>query len=136
LNFGESLKKWDKVMYSKPRCKIVNNGYISESFKLSRGVKQGCPLSAYLFIMVIEMLAIKVRSNNNIKGLEIRGLQTKVSLYADDSCFLLIPQLESLHSLIEDLDTFANLSGLKPNYGKCTILCIGSLKLLHYHVVD
>ena len=51
-----------------------------------------------------------------------------MSLYADDSCFLLNPQLESLHSLIEDLDTFSNLSGLQPNYDKCTILRIGSLK--------
>ena len=82
------------------------------------------------------MLAVKIRSNNNIKGLEIHGLiKTKVSLYADDTCFLLKPQLES--SLIEDLDTFAILSGLKPNYDKCTILCIGSQKMqiLHYHVV-
>ena len=82
--------------------------------KLSRGVKQGCPLSAYLFIIAIEMLSVKMRSNNKIKGLEIRGLKTKVSLYADDSCFHLKPQLESLHSLIENLDTFAILSGLKP----------------------
>ena len=54
FNFGESVIKGIKVMYSKPRCKIVNNGYISESFKLSRGVKQGCPLSAYLFIIAIK----------------------------------------------------------------------------------
>jgi thymidine kinase len=74
------------------------------------------------------MLAAKIRSNNNIKGLETRGLKTKVSLYTDDSCFLLNPQLESLHDLIEDLDTFAILSGLKTNYDKCTILRIGSLK--------
>ena len=67
------------------------------------------------------MLVVKIRSNNNIKGLEICGLITKLSLYADDSCFLLKPQLESLHSLIEDLDTFAILSGLNPNYGKCWI---------------
>ena len=103
-------------MYSKPRCKIINNSYISESFKLSRGVKQGCPLSSYLFITAIEMLAVKIRSNN-IKIFEIYGLKTKVSLYADDSCFLLKPQLESLHSLIEDLHNFAILSGLNP---KCT----------------
>ena len=51
------------------------------------------------------MLAVKIESNNNIKGLESRGLITMVSLYADD-CFLLKPQLESLHSLVEDLDTF------------------------------
>ena len=75
FNFGESLMKWVKIMYSNPRCKIVNNGYFSESFKLSRGVKQGCPLSAYLFIVAIEMLAIKIRSNNNIRGLEIQGLK-------------------------------------------------------------
>ena len=42
-----------------------------QRFKLSRGVKQGCPLSAYLFIIAIEMLAVKIRSYNNIKGLEI-----------------------------------------------------------------
>ena len=41
------------------------------------------------------MLAVKIRSNNYIKGLEIRGLKTKVSLYADDSCFLLKPQFVS-----------------------------------------
>jgi hypothetical protein len=64
-------------MYSNPRCKIVNNGYISESCNLSRGVEQGCPLSAYLFIIAIEMLE---QSNNNVKGLEICGLKSNVSL--------------------------------------------------------
>ena len=88
---------------------IVNNGYIAERFQLSRGVKQGCPLSAYQFIIAIKN--VKIRSNNNIKGLEIQGLKTKLSLN-----FLLNPQIESFHSLIEDLDTFSNLSRLKPNY--------------------
>ena len=48
------IYKWVKIMYSNLRCKIVNNGYFSESFELSRGVKQGCPLSPYLFVMAIE----------------------------------------------------------------------------------
>ena len=38
FNFGNSLMKWVKIMYSNPRCKIVNNGYFSESFELSKGV--------------------------------------------------------------------------------------------------
>jgi hypothetical protein len=109
-------------MYSNPRCKIVINGYFSESFKLSRGVKQGCPLSAYLFIMAIEMLAIKIRSSINIKGLEVQGVKTKLSLYTDDSCFLLNPQLESLHSQI------IFLTSLDYNQIMCTILRIGSQK--------
>jgi hypothetical protein len=87
-------------MYSNPRCKILNHGNFSESIELSRGLKQGCPLLAYLFIMAIEMLAFKIRSNSNIKGLDIQGLKTQVSLLADNLCFLLNLQFESLHSLI------------------------------------
>jgi hypothetical protein len=78
--------------------------------------------------MAIEMLAIKIRCNNNIRGLEIQGLKTKVSMYADDSSFMLSAQARSLQCLIKDLDNFSVFSGLKPNYDKCTILRIGSLK--------
>ena len=116
-------------MYSNPRCKIVNNGYFSESFELSRGVKQGCLLSTYLFVVAIERLAIKIRSNNNIRGLEIQGLKTEVSMYADDSSFILSPQARSLQSLIKDLDNFSGLSGLNIHYNKCTILHIGTFTL-------
>ena len=78
--------------------------------------------------MAIEMLAIKISPNNNNRGLEIQGLKTKVSMYADDSSFMLSPQARSLQRLIEDLDNVSVLSGLKPNYDKCTILLVGSLK--------
>jgi hypothetical protein len=47
---GESLIQWVKVMYSNPRYKIVDNGYLSESIELLRGVKQGLsivPISIY-----------------------------------------------------------------------------------------
>ena len=55
-------------------------------------------------------------------------------MYGDDSSFISSPQARSLQCLIEDLDNF---SGLKPNYDKCTLLRIGSLKiqLLHYPAV-
>jgi hypothetical protein len=62
-------------------------------------------------------MAIEIRSNKNIKGLEIQGIKTKVAMYADDSSFFLNPQSGSLR-----------LSGLKSNSDKCTILSIGSLK--------
>ena len=46
-------------------------------------------------------------------------LWPKVSLYTDNSNVLLNLQSGSLHSLIEDLDHFSNLSGVQPNYDKC-----------------
>ena len=128
FNFGQSLINWIKIMNNNTSCKIINNGYLSQSIPLLRGVKQGCPLSPYLFIIAIEMLAIKIRTNTNIKGLEINGFEEKISMYADDSNFLLSPSESSLKALTDDLNEFSKVSGLRPNYDKCTVLKIGALK--------
>lgn len=84
FNFGETLIKWVKVMYNQPTSKIVNNGHLSNSFFLSRGVRKACPLSPYLFLR-IEILATKIR--NNLTGLKPNGIETKLTLYADDATF-------------------------------------------------
>ena len=56
---------------------------------LSRGVRQGDPLSPYLFIIALETLTIKIRNDDSIKGFKIGGETTKLSLFADDmTCFV------------------------------------------------
>ncbi len=50
---------------------------------LERGVRQGCPLSAYLFILTLEMLANKIRADKNVKGIIINNIEVKISLLAD-----------------------------------------------------
>jgi hypothetical protein len=47
-----------KLLYNKPIFKIKNNGWISKSCEMERGIRQGCPVSALLFIFVVEILAI------------------------------------------------------------------------------
>ena len=128
VNFGHSFLKWFNVLYNNPRSKVTNYGYLSDSFELLRGVRQGCPLSPYLFIIVIETLANRIRNNNNILGLTINGFDTKISLYADDATFFIQPKQTVLAALMEDLNSFSLISGLKPNYEKCTILKIGAIK--------
>ncbi|WP_176696360.1 reverse transcriptase domain-containing protein, partial [Candidatus Ichthyocystis sparus] len=118
---------WVRVLYNNSLSRIINSGHLSQSFLLSRGVRQGCPLSPYLFLLVIETLAIKIRNNINIKGLSNYGLESKISLYADDTIFFLTPKKNHLNALLKDLDQFAELSGLRPNYDKCIILRLGSL---------
>ena len=49
------------------------NGYLTDQIPLKRGVRQGCPLSALLYVLIIEVLAIQLRINPNIIGFTIEG---------------------------------------------------------------
>ncbi len=69
FNFGENFMKWIKLLYTNPESCTTNNGYISEWFKPTRGLRQGCPLSPYLFVICAEIFANLIRKNNNIKGI-------------------------------------------------------------------
>ena len=64
------------------------NGWKSKTFQISRGIRQGCPLSAMLFILVVEILAQRLRINDNIKGILFRNnyeKELKILQYADDT---------------------------------------------------
>ena len=71
FNFGQEFQQWIKLLYVKPIASVKNNGYFSEEFEVSRGVRQGCPVSSLLFVLCMEVLANSVRQNVDIKGLSL-----------------------------------------------------------------
>lgn len=66
--------------------------------------------------------------NQKIEGLINNNIESKISMYADDTSFLISPKPHCLQNLIDLLQRFSPHSGLKLNYDKCIILRIGSLK--------
>ena len=74
-----------KAIYDKPTGNIILNGEKLKAFPLKSGTRQGCPLlSPLLFNIVVEILAIGIRQDKEIKGIQIRSEEVKLSLYADD----------------------------------------------------
>ena len=86
MNLGEYFCKCIQTLYNKIETCVTNNGHFSEFFQLSRGIRQGCPISAYLFLIIVEFLANAIRNNPKIQEIKLNGNEFKISQYADDTC--------------------------------------------------
>ena len=64
---------------------VLNNGWTTQLFKLSKGARQGRPLSPYICIICAEYLTCLIRQNQEIEGLNINGNYCLISQYADDT---------------------------------------------------
>ncbi|KAL9959711.1 hypothetical protein ACROYT_G033060 [Oculina patagonica] len=126
FGFGASLTNWVKTLYNNTESCVLNNGWASDFFEIQRGVRQGCPLSPYLFILSAEILAIAIRNNTNIKGISVNDEEIKISQYADDTTLILDGSHESLFSSLAMLDEFSKVSGLRLNDKKTEALWIGA----------
>ena len=67
-----------KTIYSKPTANIKLNGEKLKAFPLKSGTRQDCPLSPYLFNIVLEILAIEIRQHKGIKGIRIGKKEVKL----------------------------------------------------------
>ena len=62
---------WIKTILKNQESSIINGGKATKHFKLERGTRQGDPISAYLFILVLELFFIFVKNTPKVKGLKI-----------------------------------------------------------------
>ena len=60
-----------KAIYDKPTASIKLNGEKLNAFPVRSGTRQGCPVSPHLFNIVLEVLAMAIREEKEIKGIQI-----------------------------------------------------------------
>ena len=123
-NFGESLIGWVKLLYKDMSLSIMNNGFSSRWFRCERGTFQGSPLSGILFNLAVEILAINLRQNREVRGIKINGIEVKLSMYADDMTLLMEDEQSGI-SALRVIGEFSKASGLHLNSDKSQAMWIG-----------
>ena len=66
FDLGQNFRSYINILYHEISAAVLNNGHISRWFAPLRGVRQGCPLSPYLFILAVETLSCAIRNSNVI----------------------------------------------------------------------
>ena len=77
-----------------------------------------CPLSPLLFNIVLEALATAIREEKEIKGIQIRKEEVKLSLFADDMILYIENPKDSIRKLLELISEFSKVAGYKINTQK------------------
>ena len=88
-------------------------------------MRQGDRLSAYLFIILLEILCISVGSSKDICGIKVGNEELRLSLYADDLTRFLKDNL-SLATFLKLIKDYGILSGLKINHDKSKIMLLSN----------
>ena len=107
-----------KAVYDKPTASIILNGEKLKAFPLRSETRQGCPLSPLLFNIVLEVLAIAIREEKEIKGIQIGKEEVKLSLLADDMILYTGNPKDSIRKLLELISEFSRVAGYKINTQK------------------
>ena len=90
-----------KAIYDKPTVNIIFNSEKLKAFLLKSGTRQGCPLPRLLFNIVVEVLAIKIRQEKEIKRIQIVREEVKLSLYAGDMILYVENPKDSTQKLLD-----------------------------------
>ena len=124
FNFGETFIGWLKAIYMNSKSCIMTNGFQSEYFEVSRGIRQGDSLSALLYIIQFEPLAQTLRASQLIEGIPIKlkncdneNINVMGCQYVDDSNCML-KSIDDITEFMNIIDKYEKASGSKVNLQK------------------
>ena len=107
------------LFYTKVSSAVSVNGYLSSFFSPLRGVRQGCPLSLLLYVLVSAVLAVNIRANPRIEGLTLPGSSSPLSpilQYAGDTSLVVVSDA-CIRTIFEVYAVYEKGSGAKSLVG-------------------
>ena len=89
--------KWIKLLYSNPMSCVIVNNFIGSFFQISRGIRQGCPLSP-LYAVCAEGLGTLIINNGKLEGIYTPGGTecVKIIQHADDATVFISKESDSM----------------------------------------
>ena len=130
--FVKNFILWVKLLLRDQESCIINGGTTTKYFPLGRGACQGDPISAFLFILALEIF-ILIKSKPEIEGMTIFHYNYLYSAYVDDTTFFM-KDIISVKHMVETFHFFSYFSGLKPNLKESEIAGIGVPKVVQVTV--
>lgn len=122
FGFGTFFCSAIKTLYMNGSSSVILKNGTTRRFELLRGIRQGCPISPYLFLLAAQILCSHIKASS-LKGVTIAERQVIISQLADDTTLFL--KDESQISLaINIIDSFSKASGLYLNIKKCELFAI------------
>ena len=137
FNFGDYFIKIVKTMLTGRTCTVMIDGFETKSFKIERCVPQGDTASPYLFILVLEILLLRILLDDNVTKIKLTHPTHKkedggdlnispLQCFADDMTCVIEETEKNLLMMKKIFEEYAELSGLEINEGKTKLIRIGA----------
>ena len=115
------LQNWISILYKDFIAYVQNNGNFSKKVRIEKGVHQGRCASSLLFLFCAEILAIELRSAEQIEGIPIKEIINLLGQFADDLDVYQLFKQDSLRTVFEVIENFKKHSGFTISYEKTQI---------------
>ncbi|KAF1328370.1 putative Pollike protein, partial [Globisporangium splendens] len=123
MGCGSAFIQWVRLLYTRPQAHLLINQNIQPALHPTRGVKQGDPLSALLFLLAIEPLGNLLRSHEEY-GVCLDADHTATSMFFADDTTLLGGSIPSVQAQLELVDVYCKGSGAKLNLSKSMLMAL------------
>jgi len=130
LGLGPNIIKLITLLYTDIYSSVLVNGFLSDLFKITRSMRQGCGLSPLLYAFYIEPLIFRIESCLLFKGIPMpNSAEARIAVHADDST-ILASTVNSVKLALNYFDLYSKASGAKLNTDKSVAFVVNDFTYL------